>query len=383
MVRNFFFIYSLLFTLLFVGLWSSSISLASEPQNISPEMRYEMQKIFNKLEQKIFSWHHTGKVFLNDKKKFRAYTFTPQFVGLAFDGSYSLKMWEQTRAFAKEMNELGSPVRFSYYVSGVYFIPENLTQIYDLDGYKTGHSDIGWGDDAEDITKRINQVNSAYLEGHEIGSHANGHFDGSKWSKELWTQEFDYFSRFLFPRFDNKYPELDKFHSQIPRFIFEEERVHGFRAPLLGNNNAMYEVMEQFDFTYDTNKVYPQQRQPKKGLFGIWELPLYGITVNGRNTISMDYNLYYLQTEAKSILKKGTAQWDKAHADALKGYMDLFNNHYYNQKAPVLIGHHFSTWNDELYWEVMKSFAREVCGKPEVICSTHEEIAWWLKKMKN
>lgn len=317
----------------------------------------------------------------NDWEKFRYHSFTPQYVGMAFDGSYSLNMWEETRKFAQEMKNIGIPIRFSYFVSGVYFVPESLADIYDLQGYRKGHSDIGWGDDISDIASRIDHVNNAFLEGHEIGSHANGHFDGSEWTSEVWEREFDYFSRFMFPKFDGEYPELDKFQKQLPKLQFEPSRLHGFRAPLLAHNDSMYTVMKDFGYSYGTNKVYFQGQMPKRGLEDIWELPLYAISLAGKGTISMDYNLYYLQTQANSTLKKGTPEWDRAYETALKSYLDLFENHYYGERVPVFIGHHFSLWNDGLYWEVMKGFAREVCGKKDVICGTHEEVAWYLENV--
>lgn len=317
---------------------------------------------------------------LQNISKYQKYSYTPQFIVLAFDGSYSLSMWEKTRKFAQEMKAKNIPVRFTYFISGVYFIPENLTHIYDLYGYRIGHSDIGWGDDLDDITKRIHQVNNAYREGHEIGSHANGHFDGSKWTVEQWGREFDYFNRFLFPRFDGKYPELDEFQKKIPKLFFDQSEITGFRAPLLGHDDEMYSALSNNKFTYETNKVYAQKVFPKRGLENIWEMPLASVKIGGRNTISMDYNLYYLQTKAKSILLYGTPEWEKAYNEALKGYLDYFYNHYENNRAPIFIGHHFSTWNDGLYWEVMKGFAREVCGKKEVVCGTNKEVEVFLER---
>jgi len=315
-----------------------------------------------------------------------------QFVLLQFDGSYSLDMWKKTQDFATEMRLNKKPLRFTYFISGVYFVPENITHVYDLDGYRKGHSDIGWGDDVEDISKRISYVNLAYRNGHEIASHANGHFDGSKWSKKQWVQEFDYFNRFLFPRFDGKYPDLDSFHAELQnKFIFNESEITGFRAPLLGHNDAMFLALQEFGFTYETNKVFMQNRLVDKGdtknIGNIWNFPLYGVNIGGRNTIAMDYNLYYLQSKGKSTLKRGTPEWNIAYKDSLTGYKNYFYNHYNSSnseediqfKAPVTIGHHFSPWNDGLYWSVMKKFAEEVCGKPKVVCGTGQEYQAFLE----
>jgi peptidoglycan/xylan/chitin deacetylase (PgdA/CDA1 family) len=340
------------------------------------------EKIKNK--KIIFEYHQNIQKFTNHAK----YPKDTQFVLLQFDGSYSLEMWKKTLAFSEKMKLQKKPVRFTYFISGVYFVPKALKNVYDLDGYRTGHSDIGWGDDIDDITKRFAFVNDAYKLGHEIGSHANGHFNGSNWTQKQWEQEFEYFNNFIFLEDKNFQKELKNKKAGV---IFPKSEITGFRAPLLGHNNAMFKALKNYGFTYETNKVFMQNRMVEKGDKNhngdIWNFPLYGVNIAGRNTIAMDYNLYYLQTKAKSILKFGTQDWKKAHDNVLKGYLNYFYNHYNNSenledvkfKAPVTIGHHFSLWNDALYWVVMKDFAKEVCGKEKVVCGTGQEYEAFLE----
>jgi len=49
----------------------------------------------------------------------------PQYVMLAFDGSKSLSFWESSRAFARDSN-----VRFTYFISGVYFVDDAHKSVY-------------------------------------------------------------------------------------------------------------------------------------------------------------------------------------------------------------------------------------------------------------
>ncbi len=355
--------------------------------NVVTEQYTEIQRN-REMREVITEYNAHIKRFANHKK----YPKDTQFILLQFDGSYSLNMWKKTLDFARDMNAQSKPVRFTYFLSGVYFIPEKLKNIYHLEGYRIGRSDIGWGDDFEDIRKRISLVNTAYRNGHELGSHANGHFDGSKWTQTQWEKEFDYFNRFLFPSFDGQYPSLDAFQKQLQTsFIFDRSAIKGFRAPLLGHNDAMYKALKNYGFTYETNKVFRQGQEVEKGdshnRGNIWNFPLYGVNIAGRNTIAMDYNLYYLQSKGKSILKFGTPEWKKAHDDVLQGYLHYFYTHYNTEikdknggfKPPVTIGHHFSLWNDGLYWAVMKDFAREVCGKEKVVCGTGQEYEVFLE----
>ena len=177
-------------------------------------------------------------------------------------------------------------------------------------------------------------------------------------------------------------------------FIFPKSEIKGFRAPLLGHNDAMFKALENFKFLYETNKIFGQNRFPERGNSGndgtILNFPLYGVYVAGRNTIAMDYNLYVIQTGGKSVLEFKTPEWEKAYTEVLDGYLHYFYNHYnYKSKSkgnsndgfrvPVTIGHHFSLWNDGLYWSVMKDFARQVCGKEKVVCGTGREYEAFLK----
>ena len=78
----------------------------------------------------------------------------PQFIALAFDGSQSLDMWNETRQFTKEMRAQNKDVRFTYFISGVYFLGQKNKTFYKGPGHLAGHSDIGFGEDGAYIALR-------------------------------------------------------------------------------------------------------------------------------------------------------------------------------------------------------------------------------------
>src|SRR6185436_20628859 len=92
----------------------------------------------------------------------------------------------------------------------------------------------------------------------------------------------------------------------------------------------------------------------------------------------MDYSIFMLQSDGQNTLEHNNADWQQSHDDLLQAYRNYFYARYYGNRAPVFIGHHFSKWNDGLYWEVMKDFAREVCGLADVRCTTHRSLADYL-----
>lgn len=270
-----------------------------------------------------------------------------QFVLLSFDGSESLVMWQRTRDFAKKMKQENKPLNFTYFISSVYFLPPETKDV---------PSKIGYSKSAEDIPKRVEQIKLAQVEGHEIASHLNGHFDGSKWSKENWVSEFDLFNK------------------------LSPVKVSGFRAPLLGRNKELYSILPKYGIKYDSSGVGKMGDWPVKNSYGTWELPLVSIGFpGGKTTLSMDYNIYLAQTNAKDILRKGTPQWNRYYQQTLSGFQNYFNYNYKRNRAPVIIGNHFSVWNDTLYWEAMKGFAQNVCGLPDVKCGTFGELVEYLE----
>ena len=280
-----------------------------------------------------------------------------QFVILSFDGSESLVMWEATRNFAKEMTANGEKLNFTYFVSGVYFLGPAESRNYLPPEHPVGTSAIGFSKTEDEIQKRWEEVSLARAEGNEIASHLNGHFDGTTWTKSDWQQEISQFKKFV--------PTSD---------------LVGIRTPLLGRNDNFYQEIPSFGFKYDSSSVGKMGDWPVKNKYGTWEIPLVSINIPGinKNTLSMDYNIYLTQTGGKDVLRRGTTQWNTSLSQVTKAFENYFGANYKGSRAPVVIGNHFSAWNDGLYWEAMKNFAREVCGKPEVRCATFSELEKYL-----
>ncbi len=299
----------------------------------------------------------------------------PEFVVFAFDGSKSIDMWKNTISFADEMKQKGSPIKFTYFVSGVYFIDAAEKDIYQPPRAERGASLIGFGDSDADVKDRVQEVDEAFKDGHEIASHAGGHFNGVSWTYDEWKQEFASFDSLL------------SFHRNDATFgtttlTITKKDITGFRAPVLGINENAMKAMKDSGYRYDTSEIGLPSSWPKKNAEDIWEFPLGTIYPAGRSpTISMDYSIYMQQTGAHDLAIKNTPLWDSLYKETYDAYMKYFTSNYDGDRAPVFIGHHFSLWNDGLYWEIMKSVARDVCGKPEVRCTTYTELANYLDQL--
>lgn len=296
----------------------------------------------------------------------------PQYVLLAFDGSSSISMWKMTREFAKRATSQGAPLNFTYFISGVYYVGKANKGKYTEPTHGAGASAIGWGEGEDDLLARFDQTNLAAQEKNEIASHANAHFDGSKWSFQNWRDEFRQFHEIIFNFF--AFNNLKSLSKLFPTgWVFGEKSMVGFRAPQLGVSPGLWDTLRDFGYRYDTSKTsrstYWPQRDPK----GFWNFPLAQLAIagTGKRTLSMDYNFYFADSKALP----DPANKERYKRQMLESYLQYFESNYNGNRAPIHIGHHFSLWNGGAYWEAMQEFALKVCSKPEVKCVTYREFA--------
>ncbi len=289
----------------------------------------------------------------------------PQFVVLAFDGSYDLDMWKATRAFAAESAAYAAPVHFTYFINSAYLLDPSTKFSYAPPQHPVGTSAINFAPSAKNIASRVEQINLAISEGHEIGSHAVGHFDGSTWSQTEWTSELTQFQT----------------HIAASGIQLPPGGIVGFRAPELGVSDGLYPTLKQLGYRYDASASdYMPDAWPVKNDSGLWEYPVHHIPYNGTDheIQAMDYTLYFQQTNAQDTLTKGTPEWQTTYDDTLQTYLNAFHLNSTTTRAPVFMANHFSLWNDGLYWEVMKAFAKEVCGVQDVHCISFSELTDYL-----
>ncbi|MDD4988954.1 MAG: hypothetical protein PHV42_00815, partial [Candidatus Pacebacteria bacterium] len=224
---------------------------------------------------------------------------------------------------------------------------------------------------------RVAGLNTALVMGNEVGSHLAGHFNGASWTYAEWKQEFDSYNSLL------KNVQKNNPTETIPVPNFGQDTIVGLRAPDLGVNASLYKVLHDYHFLYDASdasSMNTRDNWPKKDGYGLWHIPLGRILLGDKHisTISMDYNLYMMQSHAQDEVTKGTPLWQKYYDDAVSAYMDYFNSNFKENRAPVIIADHFPKWNDGVYWEAMKTVAENVCGQPLVHCVTFKELVDYM-----
>jgi peptidoglycan/xylan/chitin deacetylase (PgdA/CDA1 family) len=296
----------------------------------------------------------------------------PQFVIMAFDNCTELERWKELSEFAAGMNESGEPLRFTFFVSGINFIADDKAGLYQPPDRRRGASQIGFGGTADDVAQRVAYINDLYRNGHEIASHAVGHFDGSRWSAGEWAQEFDSFRSVLTNVAANN--GLDS----TVKFAFPPSEVIGFRAPYLSTSPGLYTALKDGGFRYDTSgENYPDIWPDKIGDLWRFNLVQLKLADSGRHALSMDFNFF----AAQSHMVVEPQRRDAFREEMLQTYLDYFRSSYTGNRAPLNIGHHFFDYQDGAYREALKTFARMVCGLPEVRCTTYAELADFMDSL--
>lgn len=116
----------------------------------------------------------------------------PQFVVFSWDGAGEIGNGLFPR-FLKLAKDHGAAMTF--FLSGIYLLPESKKDLYKPPNNPVGASDIGYLKD-ENVRNTLKCVRQAWLDGHEVGTHFNGHFcagSGSvaHWTPDDWQSEID------------------------------------------------------------------------------------------------------------------------------------------------------------------------------------------------
>ncbi len=295
----------------------------------------------------------------------------PQFVVFSWDGAGedSQRLFSHFRKVAKANN-----ATMTYFLSGVYMLPEDKKSLYNPPRHPVGRSDIGFNDN-QGIKDTVEQLRGAWLEGNEIGTHFNGHFCGKggvgEWSVEEWKSEIAQAKAFVSQWKSNT---GTKKAEPLP-FDYDKELI-GARTPCLEGQSNFMQAARELGFRYDTSGVNSQLWPKKKD--GLWDLSLQLVPVPGRafETLTMDYNFMVNQSGSTS---QGDPSKHKYWGDQMRdGLIQGFERAYNGNRAPLIIGNHFESWNGGTYMRAIEETIERVCNKSDVRCVSFRQLADWL-----
>ncbi len=285
-----------------------------------------------------------------------------QLVIISFDGAHDNRLWERSLAMAPKVG-----AHFTYFLSCTFLMTRaEGGRAYRPSGHKVGASNVGYAQSRDEIATRVRHIWQAHQDGHDIGSHGCGHFDGKDWSEKDWSAEFTAFDAAL----DNAWKaggigaeEPDGWRGMI-------DGIKGFRAPYLSTSAGLVPAERKAGLSYDASLVTkgPAWPTPEDGIqrFG---LPLIPEGPTGRRVIGMDYNLFVRHSMGVEN-RKDSATFE---ARTLKAYRDAFATQYDGSRIPLQLGFHFVEMNGGAYWRALETFLAETCSKPDVACVSYAQ----------
>ncbi|RWM07244.1 MAG: polysaccharide deacetylase [Mesorhizobium sp.] len=278
-----------------------------------------------------------------------------QVVLISFDAAREVSQWQRSRALAKRTG-----AHFTYFLSCVFLLSPETRQEYTGPGKAAGKSNVGFGASKEDVADRLEQVRLAAAEGHDIGSHACGHFDGKAWSKADWLTEFASVRRI----FENAYA-INGIPEPADWRDFAHHALVGFRAPYLSADKALYEALPQAGFQYDASGVSNGPTVPPTlNSTTRFALPLIPEGPKAKPVVAMDYNLYVRHSDGTEKPAMAGEFTERAY----QAFRAAFDAEYNGKRRPLELGFHFTLMNGGAYWDTLDRFASEVCVRADVEC---------------
>ncbi|TPQ22315.1 hypothetical protein [Streptomyces sporangiiformans] len=297
----------------------------------------------------------------------------PQFVIFSWDGAGDVGNGLFPR-FLKAAEDHGAHMTF--FLSGLYLLPESKKRKYLPPNNAPGASDIGYLTD-EHIKSTLKYVRQAWLEGHEIGTHFNGHFCAgtgtvANWTSAQWRSEIEQAKSFV------KEWRTNTGWTDVPALPFDyDKELIGGRTPCLLGQSDLLPTARELGWRYDSSSPGGRQIWPEKSQ-GVWDLPLQAIPFPGHTfeVLSMDYNI--LANQSRNSTQAPPANYPGWRRQATEAYISGFNRAYETNRSPFFIGNHFEQWNGGIYMDAVEEALKRIAGKKDVRLVSFRQFVDWL-----
>ncbi|MFI5477535.1 hypothetical protein ACIBAB_00280 [Streptomyces rubiginosohelvolus] len=297
----------------------------------------------------------------------------PQFVIFSWDGAGEVGngLFPRFLELAKEHD-----AAMTFFLSGLYLLPESKKSLYRPPNNPRGASDIGYLTD-DHIKDTLKYVRQAWLDGHEIGTHFNGHFCGGSGSVERWTPAQWHSEINQAVSFVTEWRTNTGWDNEEPLpFDYRKELVGGRTPCLLGQDNLL-PTASKLGWRYDASSPGGRQMWPvKRG--GVWDLPLQAMPFPGHSfeVLSMDYNI--LANQSQNSTKGMPSRYPGWRKQATDAYLAGFQRAYESNRAPFYIGNHFEEWNGGIYMDAVEEVIKKVADKDDVRLVSFRQYVDWL-----
>ncbi len=318
------------------------------------------------------SWRDSGpQPHQPTPEKLKAGDTPPQFVVVSWDGAGESVKSPLLARFRGLSQELGGSM--TLFLSGLYMLPNTKRTLYKPPGKPVGSSSIPFLAD-ESVHATIEGIGKAWLEGHEIGTHFNGHFCGANgvgsWSPDQWKDEITQAVGFV------KNWKTNTGFTDLPPLPFDySKELVGARTPCLEGSENLRIAANDLGWRYDTSsngiQMWPSKARK------LWALDLQSIPFVGHKgqVMSMDYNMMYNQSKTTNGDPAKHATWQQ---EAVDSYVAGFQRAYDGNRAPLIIGNHFESWNNGIYMTAVEQFMRKVATYPDARLVSFRQLCDYL-----
>jgi len=285
-----------------------------------------------------------------------------QLVIISFDGAHDNALWQKSREMAAR-----NGAHFTYFLSCTFLMNQDAKKAYQAPHQKRGKSNVGFAQSDDEIRERLGNIWHAHLEGHDISSHACGHFDGRQWTTADWSEEYATFKATLKNAWKGVgLAEPDGWQDLV------DHGIKGFRAPYLSASEGsdMIAAEKKAGFTYDASLVTKGPAMPVVEddviRFG---LPLIPEGPKDRPIIGMDYNLFVRHSKGEEDAADSKTFEERSYA----AFKEAFDKQYAGDRIPLQLGFHFVEMNGGAYWRALDRLVSDVCHRADVACVSYSE----------
>ena len=270
----------------------------------------------------------------------------------------------------------------TFFLSGLYLLPESKKTLYHPPNNPLGASDIGYLTDEHVKRPRWSSSAGPGSEGHEIGTHFNGHFCGGhgavgKWTPAQWRSEIDQAKSFVKEwRTNTGWTDLPS----LP-FDYDKELIGGRTPCLLGQDNLLPTARE-LGWRYDASSPGGRQVWPTKK-HGHLGPPAAAIPFPGHSfqVLSMDYNI--LANQSVNSTKATRANYPRLASSRPPRRTYGLQPGIRRTGRPFFIGNHFEHWNGGIYMDAVEEAFKHIRTKKGArACPSGSSSTGWTSRSR-
>ncbi len=239
-----------------------------------------------------------------------------------------------------------------------------------------GASDIGYLTD-DHVKDTLKYVRQAWLDGHEIGTHFNGHFCGGSGSVERWTPAQWHSEINQAVSFVTEWRTNTGWENEDPLpFDYRKELVGGRTLPARPGQPPADRAQAGLALRRQLARRPPDlAREARRRLGTCRSRRCRSPATPSR---SSRWTTTSLPTSRRIRPRACSSRYPGWRKQATDAYLAGFQRAYESNRAPFYIGNHFEEWNGGIYMDAVEEVIKKVADKDDVRLVSFRQYVDWL-----